>query len=417
MELARLLTSLLGRMHVLLTRAADKQLSNLLAGSPRLPRMVSQMKTCLRNYRSLGILSLLGVMTLSGCASFTEADPKKKKKDKSWYSFKKKEYQVPQAVNVTWAYDLLTVPGKPATRGFGGRFYFYNEKTQAIPVDGELMVYGFDDTRGSSDSTDLNQATKRFKFTAEQLTSHFSEGQLGASYSVWIPWDTAPGEQKKIMLIPTFIAKDGKLVRGAAATLNLPGKPRMSDSDSIAQAAATFTNGQRSEVSQAVQHAPRQQGVGITTINLPHRSAAARTPSGVLDLSAALEKLEAIKAEQLARDNANYFQPTITNSIIQPMPLAPSSLNAPDENLMGKSGPTMPSVANKTMFNSPGPIKEPAKIQFQQIESLNNNTGPTGFSGAQLAPQVSNGQQFHSSPNQPQAPASGPVPQSFYPIP
>jgi hypothetical protein len=379
--------------------------------------MVSQMKLLLRNYRSLGILAMLGAMTVSGCASFTETDPKKKKKDKSWYSFKKKEYQVPQAVNVTWAYDLLTVPGKPATRGFGGRFYFYNEKTQAIPVDGELMVYGFDDTRGSSDSMDLNQATKRFKFTADQLTSHFSEGQLGASYSVWIPWDTAPGDQKKIMLIPTFIAKDGKLVRGAAATLNLPGKPRMSDSDTISQAAATFTNGQRSEVSHAVQHAPRQQGVGITTINLPHRSAAARTPSGALDLAAALEKLEALKAEQLARDNAEYVSTTITNSVIQPMPLASLPANSQDENLMGKSGPMMPSVANKTMFNSPTPIREPSKIQFQQIGSLNNNTGPTGFSGAQLVPPVPSGPQFHSSQNQLQAPASGPAPQPFYPIP
>ena len=373
------------------------------------------MKKSSREYRSIGIIALLGAMTLTGCASFTDTDTKKKKKDKSWYSFKKKEYQVPQAVNVTWAYDLLTVPGKPATRGFGGRFYFYNEKTQAIPVDGELMVYGFDDTRGSSDTMDLNQATKRFKFTAEQLTSHFSEGQLGASYSVWIPWDAAPGDQKKIMLIPTFIAKDGKLVRGAAATLNLPGKPRISEFDSISQAAATFTQGQKSEVTQAVQHTPRQPGVGITTINIPHRSTAARTPSGALDLTAALERVEALRAEQLARDNAEYLQPMITNSVIQPMPLAASPLAAPEENLIGNNGSGVPSVPNKAMFNSPGPIKEPSKVQFQRIESLNNSNGPMGFSGPQLAPQVSNGPQFHSAQNPLQVPTTGPSPQSFYP--
>ncbi len=38
------------------------------------------------------------------------------------------------------------MPGKPVTRGFGGRIYFYNDRSQAVPVDGELVVYGFDDT-------------------------------------------------------------------------------------------------------------------------------------------------------------------------------------------------------------------------------------------------------------------------------
>jgi hypothetical protein len=348
---------------------------------------------------------------LSGCASFTETDTKKKKKDKSWYSFKKKEYQVPQAVNVTWAYDLLAVPGKPPTRGFGGRFYFYNEKSQAIPVDGELMVYGFDDTHGTSDSMDLNQATKRFKFTAEQLTSHFSESQLGASYSVWIPWDAAPGDQKKIMLIPTFIAKDGKLVRGAAATLNLPGKPRMSESESIAQAAATFTKGQRPEVSHAVQNTPRQPGIGITTINVPHRSGIARTPSGALDIGAALEKLESMKADQMAREDAAFDRPIITNSVAQPLQVPPVA----DSPALG--GLTVPTIATKPIFNQPSPIAPPAKMGMPQFGQSNNSFSSNAFSGAQLTPQVSNGPQFHSSPNQLQAPASGLAPQPFYPIP
>lgn len=370
------------------------------------------MKIISRNYRSTGILALLGAITLSGCASFTETDTKKKKKDKSWYSFKKKEYQVPQAVNVTWAYDLLTVPGKPATRGFGGRFYFYNEKTQAVPVDGELMVYGFDDTHGTSDSLDLNQATKRFKFTAEQLTSHFSESQLGASYSVWIPWDVAPGEQKKIMLIPTFIAKDGKLVRGAAATLNLPGKPRMSESESIAQAAATFTKGQRPEVTQAVQHSPRQAGIGITTINVPHRSGVARTSSGALDLAAALEKLESMKADQIAREDAGFDRPIITNSVVQPLHEI-----AQNSDSSAKIGPTVPTIATKPIFNQPSPITQPGKIGMPQLGQSNNSFSSNAFPGAQLAPQTSNGLQSHSAPNQLQAPASGLAPQPFYPLP
>jgi len=164
-------------------------------------------------------------VAFSGCETLIDGQPvKKKKKDASWSLFKKKEYQIPQSLNVTWSHDIMTLPGKPPTRGFGGRFYFYNEKTQTIPVDGDLVVYGFDDTFKQKGTEDLSQADKRFRFTAEQLTTHFSQGELGASYSVWIPWDAAYGSHKKIMLIPTFLTKDGRTVRGAPANLNLPGK-------------------------------------------------------------------------------------------------------------------------------------------------------------------------------------------------
>ena len=129
-----------------------------------------------------------------GCESLTtgsSAGKKKKKDSGSWFTFKKKEYQVPQSMTVTWSNDILTLAGKPPTRGFGGRFFFYNEKTQAIPVDGDLIVYGFDDTFRKHNGEDLGQAEKRFRFTSEQFTTHFSESELGASYSVWIPWDEA----------------------------------------------------------------------------------------------------------------------------------------------------------------------------------------------------------------------------------
>jgi hypothetical protein len=155
-----------------------------------------------------------------------------KKKDKEgWSWFKKPEYQEPKSMVAIWTEDVFIQPGKPVTRGFGGRIYFYNEKSQAIPVDGELMVYGFDDSGatkpvGASPSDqEMEQAGKKFRFTAEQFTQHFAHSELGASYSVWIPWDAAGGEQKKIMLMPTFITKDQRIVRGEAARLALSGKP------------------------------------------------------------------------------------------------------------------------------------------------------------------------------------------------
>ncbi len=47
---------------------------------------------------------------------------------------------------------------------------------------------------------------------------------MGASYSVWIPWDVAGGEQKKVTLCPMFISKSQRTTRGEIAKLNLSGK-------------------------------------------------------------------------------------------------------------------------------------------------------------------------------------------------
>ena len=215
-------------------------------------------------------------ITLVGCETvmIDSNGNKRKKKEASWFTFKKKEYQTPQSVTVTWSHDILTLPGRAPTRGFGGRFYFYNEKTQAIPVDGDLMVYGFDDTHKQKLSEDLNQATKRFRFTAEQLTTHFTEGELGASYSVWIPWDEAYGPAKKIMLIPTFVAKDGKLIRGAAASLNLPGSGDDPSEGVIQQTSAiipTATPDQMIDMRRHTTSLP-ESGLRTTTIQVPMSS-------------------------------------------------------------------------------------------------------------------------------------------------
>ncbi|MEC8557182.1 MAG: hypothetical protein VXZ82_19440 [Planctomycetota bacterium] len=138
------------------------------------------------------------------------------------------EYQTPKSLAVVWSPDVMTMPGKPATRGFGGRVFFYNEKSEAIPVEGDLVVHGYfgDPVRTARNS----KADKTFAFTAEQLTKHFSPSQLGASYSVWIPWDAAGGMQEQVTLIPTFRTKEQGLVQGAPAKLILIGKKDKNDS-------------------------------------------------------------------------------------------------------------------------------------------------------------------------------------------
>jgi len=202
-------------------------------------------------------------------SSSSKAKSKEKKKE-GWSLFKKKEYQEPRSLVSTWSEDTLIAPGKPVTRGFGGRFYFYNDRSQVIPVDGELVVYGFEDNKISDSSSPngvrpvtpspsdqpVGEADKKFRFTSEQFTQHFSQGDLGASYSVWIPWDIAGGPQRKITLIPCFITKDGRTVRGDASKQVLSGKPTVVASTTttgnpIQLASASESSGQAGSVQQA----------------------------------------------------------------------------------------------------------------------------------------------------------------------
>lgn len=268
-------------------------------------------------------------VAFSGCETLIDGQQvKKKKKDSSsWSMFKKKEYQTPQSLNVTWSHDIMTLAGKPPTRGFGGRFYFYNEKAQAIPVDGDLLVYGFDDTFKQKGTEDLSQADKRFRFTAEQLTTHFSEGELGASYSVWIPWDAAYGPHKKVMLIPTFMTKDGRMVRGTPANLNLPGKSNEDPNEGIISQTTSIIPTVLPEQfvdARATPQSGESSGMRTTTIQVP---------SKLLTRNGRTSDLRALSAD--AQNQQNYvatgtnfptqsFGPTTNDTAMQASYLSPA---------------------------------------------------------------------------------------------
>ncbi len=219
----------------------------------------------------------LGCMCLvmnSGCAAWTD---KSKNKDSMWSSmqFWKKPYQKPDKLAAIWTHDILTMSGKPPTRGFGGRLYFYNPKSQAIPVEGELIVHGYEEQRiGLHVQAEKTKADKTFMFTAEQFTEHFSPSDLGASYSIWIPWDPADGFQKEITLIPTFKGKDGVILQGEPAKLVLPGrKPEDPFAAAAFQAVSYQTSQTPTNMGPLQQlNAPQQTGLRTTTISVPTNS-------------------------------------------------------------------------------------------------------------------------------------------------
>ncbi len=169
--------------------------------------------------------SVVCLSITTGCASWTADKPKNK--DSIWSSmqFWKKPYQTPSQLAAIWTPDTLTMSGKPATRGFGGRVYFYNADSKAIAVEGELIVHGYEESKSIRKSkSDKVEADKTFVFTQEQFSSHYSPSELGASYSIWIPWEGVEGMQREICLIPTFKASNGAIVQGEPAKLVLQGR-------------------------------------------------------------------------------------------------------------------------------------------------------------------------------------------------
>ena len=129
--------------------------------------------------------------------------------------------EVPARLIAVWSDAVYTEAGKPAVRGFGGRLYFHNAKDKAVPVQGQLVVYGYND---SVDGTPSRQPDRKFAFTAEQLAKHLTAGELGVSYSIWIPWEPVGGYKKTVTLLPVFTTAKGISLTGQQTVNSLPGK-------------------------------------------------------------------------------------------------------------------------------------------------------------------------------------------------
>jgi hypothetical protein len=243
------------------------------------------MKTCFPHFTLLAVLAC-GLLTLaSGCQSMGKkmaaANPMK-----SWNE-EEVEIDVPDRVVSTWTEAVLHQEGQ-STRGFGGRLFFYNRKSdKPIRVAGQLVVYAFaEDGREQTD----NCPTKRYVFPPQQLAKHESKdeeaSEIGVSYSVWLPWDAAGGPQSDISLIARFEPiQGGGLIVSEQARQRLPGAPRQETmlakepkASPIQRTSfnATPETNQATTASfeQPVAEPANKLGVTATTISLPGRYAA-----------------------------------------------------------------------------------------------------------------------------------------------
>lgn len=133
------------------------------------------------------------------------------------------EFEAPVRLACMWSPDVARVPGHAPVRGVGGKFFFYGERGRAIPVEGQLTVFAYDDT---TKETSTQTPSRKFVFTPDQFTQHLGDTELGPSYSVWLPWDPAGGQEKSVSLVPVFTAARGKIIMGQQATAVLPGQKR-----------------------------------------------------------------------------------------------------------------------------------------------------------------------------------------------
>ncbi len=244
-----------------------------------------------RLHASLLSLALLPAVLLSGCASWRDSGPMKLVKMVDipdgipWKSERVRRGQ-PRRMVATWTDTVKQTPGMEAERGFGGRLFFYDTSApKPIGVEGQLVVYAFDETdRLPTDS----RPTKRYVFPPEQLTLHESKSDLGVSYSVWLPWDKVGGAQKEVSLIARFEpTKGGTLIVSDQTQQRLPGRlesgetllaaQKPSPTVQVAQATGQGGTGVQAAAYQtpaASPPKPEQSGrIGLqsTTIKLPSR--------------------------------------------------------------------------------------------------------------------------------------------------
>lgn len=223
------------------------------------------------------ICSLVGlVLTTMGCATFTK-NLQSTNDALPWNAAAAKTRKLdstPVRIAAVWTHDIVNVPGTNPVQGFGGRLYFYNHEQKAIEVDGELVVFAFDDTDASPQAMPNRNPDRKFVFRADQLQTHLSDSELGPSYSFWIPWQEFGGAQQLVSLVPLFMPLEGHNVTGHFSKTSLPGKhkplPIAQPQDQFAAPTDASHGLQSRTISRDQNRDNLSNTVQTTTIAVPH---------------------------------------------------------------------------------------------------------------------------------------------------
>ena len=121
---------------------------------------------------------IASVLFAAGCQSISQPDWTKNFFGLSQPRVKESKYAVPARMALLWSPAVLNLAGEVPTRGFGGRIYFYDSKNKPIAVEGQLVVYAYDNGKSNVDS---RVPDKKFAFTPDQFTKHYAPTEMGAS--------------------------------------------------------------------------------------------------------------------------------------------------------------------------------------------------------------------------------------------
>lgn len=295
------------------------------------------------------LLGLIALATATGCAgkaskskwSYSNWDVKKAVGMKP----EKPEPELPERMVATWTDTTLSTAGQSAKRGFGGKLMFFKRGSDdPVRVEGNLVVYAFDETDRPDHET---HPTRRYIFPMDEFIRHESDSTLGPTYSFWLPWDEVGGQQRHISLIAKFEPKDGAVVIGEQTRHLLPGltldpnadKPQVAkivqteNGEQVrlatysGQAAATVPAGAGEH---SVVAPTKQREMSTATIPLPKRlgeAAAQEHTSTFSEASAAtpLSQLSTMKSE--SQQPAAPLATAPTSQVVQAsaaVPLAPA---------------------------------------------------------------------------------------------
>lgn len=367
-----------------------------------------------RNAFALSLVCLT-VLVVSGCSSLS------KMPSMPWED-EEPEYKIPMKMVVTWKDAVRYNPNDPPTRGFGGRIHFYDESQKPVRVQGSLTIYGYDDKRQGD--IDTERPDRKFVFDAEKLQSHYSMSKLGHSYSFWIPWDRAGGEQKEITLAPFFRTEMGQLIMSEQSKHLLMG---VANKDETSAPVPQTQPSPSDHVAPEVAQVDFQRNVGATLPQMQQPQAVQQQVSQLNTTTIQLPSTMKERLRNVAPSGPQQSMPQMmpTQYQQQPaMPQYPAMQSQPTQPLMNQAaaqfqGGAYHSRAPQSMQLKPGVNLQTFRPDFADAKSYSNYlasgqqaigqpvTAPAVQAGLPpMTPQLQGTQSVRSNANHLQTPQS-----------
>lgn len=294
-----------------------------------------------------------------------------------------------EVVSVWQPAEGTGVNGLPS-RGFAGQVMFFTRTSpEPVQVNGDVRIYLFDDT-GTVE--ERKKPIHQFDFTPEAWNTHITDGTLGASYNVFIPYTKDNPYQTRCNLRVRIQQPNKPPVFSEAIAVTLPGpiaktetqKAASPQSFSMTKSTVPINPG-REEYEAAVQQASHQ---------FSHQfSQAVATPAEDYQFSeeqmaAIQEKLRAIQKERL-KDRTLPQSQTATEMLdnakemhSQPPTTSQSAANSqpqPSKRFRLSAAP-----GSQSDQNTPEPLRHQFSDDFRPIstESPENTGSPENTDSA-----------------------------------